>query len=192
MKSNAVRILRAGAVLMLLAVLLPVCKKPPVNYPPDTLAAPSGPSSAPRDSTCWFTAVATDPDGDSVSLRFDCGDGDTSGWSPLAPSGATVTMSHAWRDYGTYPVRTQARDVDGATSSWSDSLSFNVGPPCRWRYLTGGEVSASPAVVADGTVYVGSSDNYLCAIQRDSPLADPPWPKFHHDNRTTGRVGGPR
>lgn len=33
-----------------------------------------------------------------------------------------------------------------------------------WEYLTAGAISASPALAADGTVYVGSSDGYFYAI----------------------------
>ncbi|MFH1367663.1 MAG: PQQ-binding-like beta-propeller repeat protein [Elusimicrobiota bacterium] len=34
----------------------------------------------------------------------------------------------------------------------------------KWRYLTGSNVQSSPAIGLDGTVYVGSNDNYLHAI----------------------------
>jgi len=34
----------------------------------------------------------------------------------------------------------------------------------KWRYQTGSGVSSSPAIGADGTVYVGSSDSYLYAF----------------------------
>ncbi|GAG38797.1 unnamed protein product, partial [marine sediment metagenome] len=32
-----------------------------------------------------------------------------------------------------------------------------------WKYLTGADINSSPAVV-EGTVYVGSYDNSLCAV----------------------------
>jgi len=35
----------------------------------------------------------------------------------------------------------------------------------RWAVVTGGPVLSSPAVAADGTVYVGSSDGPLYALQ---------------------------
>ena len=34
----------------------------------------------------------------------------------------------------------------------------------RWKYQTGDYIQSSPAVAADGTVYVGSWDRYLYAI----------------------------
>ena len=31
----------------------------------------------------------------------------------------------------------------------------------EWKFLTGGEVTSSPTIGSDGTIYVGSNDNYL-------------------------------
>ena len=102
----------------------------------------------------------------------------------------------------------------------------------KWKYLTGGSVSASPTIASDGTIYFGSADNsvyalnpdgtakwqfesdgaiqssptigpdgkvyftskdgYLYALKGRSTLAGSPWPKFHHDLKNTGRVGGGR
>ena len=42
----------------------------------------------------------------------------------------------------------------------------------------------------DGTVYFGSDSNGFYALRGTSPLANSSWPKFHHDLRNTGRVGG--
>jgi outer membrane protein assembly factor BamB len=40
----------------------------------------------------------------------------------------------------------------------------------KWSYTTGGEVHSSPAVAADGTIYIGSSDNRLYALNPDGTL----------------------
>ena len=46
---------------------------------------------------------------------------------------------------------------------------------------------SSPAIGADGTIYVGSEDGKLYAIYSSSPgLANSPWPMFHHDLKHTG------
>ena len=37
----------------------------------------------------------------------------------------------------------------------------------KWRYQTGGAIYSSPAQAPDGSIYVGSDDNYLHAIERD-------------------------
>ena len=40
----------------------------------------------------------------------------------------------------------------------------------KWKYNTGGYVESSPAIGSDGTVYVGSDDNKLYAINQDGSL----------------------
>jgi outer membrane protein assembly factor BamB len=40
----------------------------------------------------------------------------------------------------------------------------------KWRYQTGDDVRSSPAIAGDGTIYVGSHDNYLYAINPDGTL----------------------
>ena len=69
--------------------------------------------------------------------------------------------------------------------------ALNPDGALKWRYMTGDAVYSSPAIGSDGTVYVGSDDGYLYAIQGSAPLADSPWPKYQHDLQNTGRVGGP-
>ncbi len=63
----------------------------------------------------------------------------------------------------------------------------------KWRYQTGYYVgSSNPAAGSDGTIYVGSYDDYLYAITSSSKgLSSSSWPKFRHDNKNTGRYGGP-
>jgi outer membrane protein assembly factor BamB len=60
----------------------------------------------------------------------------------------------------------------------------------KWRYETDGSINSPPTIGADGTVYFTSGDGYLYALRGTSPLADSPWPKFHHDLGNSGRVGG--
>jgi len=40
----------------------------------------------------------------------------------------------------------------------------------KWRYPTGDDVRSSPAIASDGTIYVGSYDHYLYAINPDGTL----------------------
>ena len=37
----------------------------------------------------------------------------------------------------------------------------------KWTFITGGDVRSSPAIGSDGTIYVGSSDENLYAINPD-------------------------
>jgi outer membrane protein assembly factor BamB len=61
----------------------------------------------------------------------------------------------------------------------------------RWSFFSRGG-NSSPAIGPDGTVYFASEDGYLYALKGTGTLAASPWPKFHHDLRNTGRVGGGR
>ncbi len=40
----------------------------------------------------------------------------------------------------------------------------------KWKFQTGNDVFSSPAIGSDGTIYVGSNDNYLYAINPDGTL----------------------
>ena len=142
------------------------------NNPPN---APTvlGPDSAQVNESVTFTASATDPDGDNVAIRFDWGDGNISNWSSYVPSGQSVSMSHTYTTAGTYYVKAQAKDVNGATSGWSSGHQIVISSgevALKWKYTTGGGVYSSPAIGSDGTIYVGSSDGDLYAINPDGTL----------------------
>lgn len=50
-------------------------------------------------------------------------------------------------------------------------------------------MESSPAIGSDGTIYIGSADDNLYAINTcTGGLADTPWPMFHHDERHTGSL----
>ena len=90
---------------------------------------------------------------------------------------------------------TPAVAADGTLYFGSDDghvYALNPDGSLKWRFLTDGDVRSSPAIAANGVMYVGSSDYNLYALWSPSPLADSPWPKFHHDLRNTGRSGGGR
>jgi outer membrane protein assembly factor BamB len=96
------------------------------NRAPDVPAITAGPDSCFKDTTHAFSAVAADPDGDSVSVRFDWGDSNVSNWSGWVASGDTAASTHAWSDTGTFEVKVQARDTGLRTSSWSSGLAVRV------------------------------------------------------------------
>jgi outer membrane protein assembly factor BamB len=95
------------------------------NRPPAFAASPTGPDVCFAGVTYTFAAVANDPDGDSVAVRFDWGDSTTTDWSSLSASGHAVTDTHAWQDTGTYEVRAWARDRKN-TSRVSAALVVRV------------------------------------------------------------------
>jgi hypothetical protein len=115
----------AAAFALVLSVGLS-CKS---NHPPDVPAVPAGPDYCFKDTTYTFNAVATDPDGDSVAVRFDWGDSSVSYWVGWFASGDTVASTHSWLDIGNYEVRVSAQDRE-RTSDLSDGLKVRV--TIRW------------------------------------------------------------
>ncbi|NLP09240.1 PQQ-like beta-propeller repeat protein [bacterium] len=68
----------------------------------------------------------------------------------------------------------------------------------HWKHDIAGFNWSSPTIVADGTLYIGGMGfgaNYpgmLSAVRSTSHgYAASPWPHFRHDNKNSGRFGGP-
>jgi outer membrane protein assembly factor BamB len=89
--------------------------------------------------------------------------------------------------------------ADGTVYLASNDMFYALNPDgtLKWReHLQNGINWSSPAIMPDGTLYIGAHHNTpevmwlgkLVAIRTESfGLADSPWPKFRHDNRNTGR-----
>ena len=90
-----------------------------VNLPPETPTAPAGPDTGYVATAYEFSASAREPDGESVRLRFDWGDGDTSDWSVPVPESTSVKMTHSWSGAGDFSIRVRAKDVNELVSDWS-------------------------------------------------------------------------
>ena len=96
------------------------------NTAPNKPSAPTGPTSGKTNKELTFSSGAVDTDGDKVSLLFDWGDGNTSGWIGPFNSGTSHNATHAWAVKGTYIIKVKAKDVNGAESSWSDTLTITI------------------------------------------------------------------
>jgi len=48
--------------------------------------------------------------------------------------------------------------------------SLVLGQGLKWSFATGGRVQSSPAIAADGTIYVGSDDSRIYALHPDGSL----------------------
>jgi outer membrane protein assembly factor BamB len=144
---------------------------------PNTPTVPSGPIRGGQETTYAFSASATHTQSIHVAIRFDWGDGDTSIWSDFMAPGEPVSMGHPWSAPGVYGVRAQAKDTGNALSGWSDAHTITIWPADTlriWRYrIKEGTLTSyysSPAIGPDGTIYVGSQDNYLYAVNPDGTL----------------------
>jgi YVTN family beta-propeller protein len=92
------------------------------NKPPATPVV-VGPAGGFVGATLSYSIVSTDPESDSVCYRVAWGDGDTSDWSAVVPSGDSVTMTHSWTAADTYSITGQAKDQRGHESPWSAGLA---------------------------------------------------------------------
>jgi outer membrane protein assembly factor BamB len=145
-----------------------------IDEPPLIPTVPSGQDSGKIGISYDYASSTIDPDGDKVSIRFDWGNGDTSDWSLLNSSGDTITASYIWLTPGTYSVKTQAKDIYDMTSDWSEGFPVmitNLGT-LKWRYHTSDfrEIKSSPAIGSDGTIYFGSLNDTLYALNPNGTL----------------------
>jgi hypothetical protein len=97
-----------------------------VNLPPGIPLVPAGPDTGYVDSTYEFSTAGADPNGDSILLQLDWGNGDTSAWSVPVPESTLVRMTHSWLDAGEFSVRARAKDVKELVSDWSDAHTLTV------------------------------------------------------------------
>jgi PKD repeat protein len=98
-----------------------------LNNPPNTPLPPSGPTTGNTSTTYTFSTSGTDPDGDSLQYRFDWGDGTISNYG-------SSTQSYAWSSAGTYQIKAQAKDTQGAESNWSSPSTIDISTPPPTSY----------------------------------------------------------
>ncbi len=122
------RFLSVMGIVMMVAVVASCNKtETPENNPPSISSAPNGNARGCVGGSYFFTANVTDPDGDSVAVRFDFGDGTISGWTNyFMPPNENRGTSHTYSEPGTYSVRAQAKDAHGALSEWSPPHQITI------------------------------------------------------------------
>ena len=129
-----------------------------INVPPGLPSEPTGPDTGYIDSTCEFSTLAGDVNGDRMFLQINWGDGDTSDWSNMVPESTAVRMSHSWFLPGEYSVVARARDEKGLVSDWSNVHIMAV---------IGDSVSRPPGIpivpFGPDTGYVGSAYEFATA-----------------------------
>jgi hypothetical protein len=156
-----------------------VCEIYTWNYTP-TVTQPQGPNQGSTGEEVTFSITPSDPDGDSISVRFNWGDGEISPWSELVPSGTTLTFSHSWNEEGSYEVRAQVCDqwhllneqCHNSISEWSNPINIEItGTPLI-------QISTEPInfgqvlIGSDSTlsVFVSNSGNGLLEINTSTEL----------------------
>ncbi len=100
-----------------------------VNNPPNQPIEPIGPSKGQEGQELDYKTLTIDPDGDDLYYWFEWGDGENSGWLGPYPSIEIVNKSHVWMESGEYEIKVKAKDIFGAESNWSDSLTITIIEP---------------------------------------------------------------
>ncbi|UCH89619.1 MAG: PQQ-binding-like beta-propeller repeat protein [Thermoplasmata archaeon] len=154
-------------------------------------AANAGPDhNAKVNQTVYFDGSgSSDPDGDTLTYKWDFGDGIFTSWQN------DCNASHKYTAAGNYTVTLTVSDgfltdndtciikvskaITLANSPWpmfmnnpkhtaqSKYDTSKNGGKLIWKFETGGKVKSSPIIGPDGTIYVGSEDRYLYAINPD-------------------------
>ncbi|WP_307903901.1 beta-alanine-activating enzyme beta-propeller domain-containing protein [Haliovirga abyssi] len=112
-----------------------------------------------------LTGTVKDSDGEVKEVTIDWGDNTTS--LTITSGFDNIIKEHIYSSEGTFTIKVTAKNDDGAISS--EALNVKAPSKLKWSYKTGDWVS-SPAIGSDGTIYVGSSDNKLYAINPDGTL----------------------
>ena len=94
------------------------------NTVPNQPVKPSGPTNGRIGVSYTYSSSSTDSDGDELYYLFDWDDGTDSGWVGPYTSGQLASESHVYDEIGSYSVKVKVRDVNGAESIWSESLSI--------------------------------------------------------------------
>jgi hypothetical protein len=110
-----------------------------INTPPMTPEV-SGPSTGTVNHVYTFSLnPVTDPDGDSMYVKWDWGIGNPSEWLGPYPSGQTIEESNVWTAAGTYDIRAKLKDIYGYESNWSEphEVTINENNPPSTPDITG-------------------------------------------------------
>jgi hypothetical protein len=102
------------------------------NHPPNTPII-DGENTGNPDTEYTFCITASDPDEDSLYVKWDWNDGTTSDWLGPFISGSEVCDSHIWDADGSYTVSVTVEDEHGLNVTAHKEVSIVTIP--RYRYL---------------------------------------------------------
>ena len=100
----------------------------------------TGPATAAKGIALNFTAIALDPEGDSLYYQWNWGDGNVSEWFGPCVFGDSIASTHIFAENGTYEITVHAKDVTGMESVWSASREVVIQPQFRFYNLKQGYV----------------------------------------------------
>ena len=109
------------------------------NQAPDIPVRPEGPTAGGANIVYSYTTATTDPESQQVFYLWSWGDINGTWLGPF-DSGAPSIATHQWNSSGTYSIRVKAKDVEGAESGWSESITVLIddSPQIEIGEITGG------------------------------------------------------
>jgi|GEM_PF-2495626 len=134
----------------------------PSNPPDKPTDPPSGPGAALINETLEYSGSATDPDGDSISIQFDWGDGTKSDWSSYVASGETVSAEISYAAAGSYEVKFKAKDIHDVPSDWSPPLNVQISETPSYGSIQVNTTPAGADILLDDST-TGQQSNALLA-----------------------------
>ena len=139
------------------------CVPKETNNPPTWQSIPNQNIRVGESVSINLLNYASDPDGDQLTFEIITGEGNISG----------STYIYSGESEGRKTVTIRAKDTKEAytdTSFVINVSSGNQSGSLKWKFRTDSYIYSSPAIGSDGTIYVGSYDNYLYAINPDGSL----------------------
>jgi PKD repeat protein len=130
------------------------------NTPPYSPGQPEGPEFIERGVSYSYSSSGFDPDGDSIRLRFDWGDGIFSDWSVFVSANTSVSSSHAWSSPSSFSIRAIAQDENGTNSSWSIPVNVTVSEDQEGDNLPVPEINAPENASTNSTILFDASGSY--------------------------------
>jgi len=133
----------------------------------------SGPDTGFIGIAYQFFASVTDPDSDSVCVRFACDHDDTTQWLGPLPSGTSLAYPDSWTTGGPHWVAAQAKDAFGVQSAWSApcTITISLEGTVKWVADIACGFGVCPAIGPGGTIYVASLATGLQAVNPDGTIA---------------------
>jgi hypothetical protein len=96
------------------------------NHPPFQPVILDAPSDIGPEIPLNFSAVASDPEGDTMYYQWDWGDGNISQWLGPHAFFEHATTRYQWMQNGEYTIKVRAKDAFGSEGPWSAIHQINV------------------------------------------------------------------